>query len=227
MNNPQIVIFDLDNTFYEYRSCHNYAQDLVIAYLCRELKLPQSTITKYLKKAREEIKNELSGASSHSRILYFHRFVLDLIPTDQPKLILEADSIYWNSFLKRMELANGARHFLLELRIRGIKTVLVTDLTLEIQLRKLIRLQIDTLFDVIITSEDAGDDKVSQKPFELAWRYTDKSYDCAWFIGDSVNDFPTTQIFHSQFFFKSPYSKEKFNFPHKSYRDFFYLKKLM
>lgn len=184
-------------------------------------------MTKYLKNAREEIKNEISGASSHSRILYFHRFVLNLIPTDQPMLILEAESIYWNSFLKRMELANGAREFLSELRIRGIKTVLITDLTLEIQLRKLIRLQIDSFFDLIITSEDAGDDKESQKPYDLAWRFTDKSYDCAWFIGDSVHDFPTTQIFHRQLFFKSPYSKEKFNFPHKNYRDFYDLRKLI
>jgi putative hydrolase of the HAD superfamily len=55
-----------------------------------------------------------------------------------------------------------------DLRRLGIPTAIVTDLTAQIQFRKVVYFGLDHYFDYIITSEEAGHDKPHQAPFKLA-----------------------------------------------------------
>ena len=54
-----------------------------------------------------------------------------------------------------------------DLRLLGIETAIVTDLTAQIQFRKMVYFGLDHYFDYIVTSEEAGCDKPDPAPFIL------------------------------------------------------------
>ena len=75
--------------------------------------------------------------------------------------------------------------------VRNTKHILVwivqvgiTDLTSAIQYRKIGWLGLDNYFDLVVTSEDAGGDKVSGFPEKLLARLLDDSNPVGWSIGD-------------------------------------------
>jgi FMN phosphatase YigB (HAD superfamily) len=65
---------------------------------------------------------------------------------------------------------------------------LVTDLTSQIQLRKLAWLGLDKAFDLVITSEECGGDKCTGKPEILLKRYIKSLPSATWCIGDRDED---------------------------------------
>jgi putative hydrolase of the HAD superfamily len=71
----------------------------------------------------------------------------------------------------------------------GIPTAIVTDLTAQIQFRKVVYFGLDNYFDYIVTSEEAGFDKPHEAPFQIALQKMRPKGDCIWMIGDNpVND---------------------------------------
>jgi putative hydrolase of the HAD superfamily len=71
----------------------------------------------------------------------------------------------------------------------GIPTAIVTDLTAQIQFRKVVYFGLDQYFDYIVTSEEAGFDKPHEAPFQIALEKMRPKGDCIWMIGDNpVND---------------------------------------
>jgi putative hydrolase of the HAD superfamily len=66
----------------------------------------------------------------------------------------------------------------------------VTDLTAQIQFRKMVYFGLDHYFDYIVTSEEAGFDKPHHSPFEIALHKMQPKGSCIWMIGDN----PETDI---------------------------------
>ena len=78
---------------------------------------------------------------------------------------------------------------LIELRSLNIPLGLVTDLTTQIQFRKLVYFRIDRYFDCVVTSEEAGSDKSGLAPFHLiADKMNLSPQTRVWFIGDNECD---------------------------------------
>jgi putative hydrolase of the HAD superfamily len=84
-----------------------------------------------------------------------------------------------------MKLFPNALDLLETLRVRGIPMALITDLTTQIQLRKISYLGLESYFDAVITSEESGSEKPAAAPFELAKEHLGISISHAWFIGDN------------------------------------------
>ena len=148
------------------------------------------------KQARQDIKNRLgSVASSHSRLLYMQR-VLELLGLgSQVLMALDFEQTYWRSFLSKAELFEDVKELLDDLRLLGIPTAIVTDLTAQIQFRKVVYFGLDHFSDYIVTSEEAGFDKPHKAPFELAMKKLGVSGDNIWMIGDNaVNDVKGAKI---------------------------------
>ena len=75
------------------------------------------------------------------------------------------------------------------LRLLGIPTAIVTDLTAQIQFRKVVYFGLDQYFDCIVTSEEAGFDKPHEAPFKIALQKMRPKGNNIWMIGDNpVND---------------------------------------
>lgn len=140
--------------------------------------------------ARTEIKKQLGKtASSHSRLLYFQRSLEHLKFRSQIQLSLELEQVYWGSFLAASELREGALEFLDQLARTNIPKVLITDLTSQIQFRKLVYMELDKRFEYVVTSEESGSDKPSPVGFEIALAKIESSLPAErtiWMIGDNV-----------------------------------------
>jgi putative hydrolase of the HAD superfamily len=110
----------------------------------------------------------------------------------RPKLLLQGAQIYWSTFLSRMIIRPGVEEFLLTSRQLGIRVAVVTDLTSEIQLRKIVRLGLETYVDYFLTSEFVGSDKETMAGFELLKGLQDNlGNSFSWYIGDSEYDVPS------------------------------------
>mgnify|MGYP001566910750 FL=1 len=104
-------------------------------------------------------------------------------------MALDFEQTYWRTFLSNAELFDGVRELLDDIRLLGMPTAIVTDLTAQIQFRKVVYFGLDHCFDYIVTSEEAGADKPSEAPFRIALEKMRPKGDVVWMIGDNpVND---------------------------------------
>lgn len=199
---PNLVFFDLDNTLYDYSATNTKAEAKLFKHMSETLSLDVPSIKKSFQESRINVKNRLgSTASSHSRILYIAEMFRVLDIRVRPSLALEFENYFWSIFISSIKVDPSAQDFILLLRQLKIQTVLVTDLTVNIQYRKLIRLGLNDAFDLVLTSEEVGGDKVTGLPFETAFYLTrEVENNLAWFIGDSDGDFPS----------KNPYKESRY-----------------
>ncbi len=183
---PSAILFDTDNTIYPYDPAHEAAMCAVRAKVTQTFSISDEQFQRAFDSARNDIKKRLKGtASSHSRLLYFQRMLEMIGLGSQVLLALDFEQTYWRTFLSNAVLFDGVKSLLDDLRIAGIPTAIVTDLTAQIQFRKIVYFGLDHYFDYIVTSEEAGFDKPNKAPFEIAISKLKPTTACIWMIGDN------------------------------------------
>lgn len=187
---PHAILFDTDNTLYAYDPAHEAAQKAVRDKVVTTFSIQPEEFDRAFKEAREQVKNRLKNtASSHSRLLYLQRMLEIMGVGSQVLLALDFEQTYWRTFLSHAVLFEGVKELLDDLRLLGIPTAIVTDLTAQIQFRKVVYFNLDHYFDYIVTSEEAGYDKPHPAPFQIALEKMRPKGSCIWMIGDNpVND---------------------------------------
>jgi len=183
---PKAVIFDTDNTLYPYLPAHNEATLAVEEKVEKQLGIDKVIFRAEFKKAREEIKNRLGNvASSHSRLLYMQKTIEKLELGTRILTTLDLEQTYWRTFLSNCRLFPEVLDFIQLLRSKGIITANITDLTAQIQFRKLVYFGLDEFFDYVVTSEEAGADKPDKMPFKVALEKLQLDPENIWMIGDN------------------------------------------
>ncbi len=187
---PDAILFDTDNTLYPYDPAHAAAQQAVREKVVQRFGIAPEDFDQAFKSARAEVKNRLQHtASSHSRLLYLQRMLEILGLGSQVLLALDFEQTYWRTFLSHATLFDEVKELLDDIRLLGIPIAIVTDLTAQIQFRKVVYFGLDHYFDCIVTSEEAGFDKPHEAPFRIALEKMRPKGDCIWMIGDNpVND---------------------------------------
>lgn len=187
---PDAILFDTDNTLYPYDPAHAAAQAAVRAKVVSTFSVRPEDFEQAFAEARQQVKARLKKtASSHSRLLYLQRMLEIMGLGSQVLWALDFEQTYWRTFLTHATLFEGVRELLDDLRRLRIPTAIVTDLTAQIQFRKVVYFGLDHYFDYIITSEEAGFDKPHPAPFQLALEKMRPSGNRIWMIGDNpVND---------------------------------------
>jgi len=184
---PGAVIFDTDNTLYPYEGAHHAALEAARSKASRVLGITPDQFDQAFREARDSVKSRLNGtASSHSRLLYFQRMLELLGLRTQVLLALDFEQTYWRVFLGNADLFPDVKDFLDDLRILGVATAIVTDLTAQIQFRKIVYFGLDHYFDYVVTSEEAGFDKPHPSPFRLVMEKIGPVSGPIWMIGDSA-----------------------------------------
>jgi putative hydrolase of the HAD superfamily len=188
---PDAILFDTDNTLYPYDPAHAAAHKAVRAKVTGTFSIEPEAFDKAFDEARHQVKARLKHtAASHSRLLYLQRMLEIIGLGSQVLLALDFEQTYWRTFLSNAVLFDDVKELLDDLRLLGIPTAIVTDLTAQIQFRKVVYFGLDHYFDYIVTSEEAGFDKPHKAPFQIALEKMRPKGDCIWMIGDN----PATDI---------------------------------
>lgn len=185
---PAAILLDLDNTLYPYAPAHRAATAAVRQKAADVLGLDTPRFDEALARARAAVKAQLGPvAASHSRLLYFQRMLEMLGMKSQPLMALDLEQTYWRTFLLGMRLHKHAEGFLAAAKEMDIRLGVVTNLTAQIQFRKLVHLGLDQYLDIVVTSEEAGANKPDAAPFLLARERLRLSGDePVWMVGDDA-----------------------------------------
>jgi putative hydrolase of the HAD superfamily len=185
---PKAVVFDTDNTLYLYEPAHNAAMKNVVTKATGMFGVSKSEFMEAFEISRADIKERLgNSASSHSRLLYFQKTIEYLDMETRILSTLELEQTYWRSFLANTRLFPGVKTFLHQLKENGIRTANITDLTAQIQFRKMVYFSLDELFDYVVSSEESGVDKPNLRPFSLVVEKLQVDPSDIWIVGDNAD----------------------------------------
>lgn len=167
LKNIQGVILDLDNTLYEYEPCHKRALFNVFNAFSGIFPCTYDEFTCLYKEAQDSVKSRTSNqAASHSRLLYFQHMIEKCSGKTLFEKTLVFEGLYWETFIDAMEIDPAAAQFLVDCKKNSIKVCIITDLTSEIQFKKILKLGIEDKVSFMVTSEEAGVEKPDPRIFE-------------------------------------------------------------
>ncbi len=183
---PDAVLIDLDNTLYDYDRPHARALAEVKEKLVRSAGVSAARFDALYDEARKSVKADLGdAAAAHSRLLYFQRLVELAGLRSDVVVALDCEQTYWRTFLSAASLFPNVEDVLRLVRSIGAPIAVVTDLTAQIQFRKIVYFGLDRLIDHVVTSEEAGRDKPDAAIFAIAARKLALAPGAAvWMIGD-------------------------------------------
>lgn len=185
---PDCVLLDLDNTLYDVEAPMAAGQQAARDYAKNELSIDAETFDRAFTVSREELKHRLGHtASSHSRLLYFQRTIERAGLATQPFAALQMEQAYWSAYLAEAKLFEDVTDFLDDLRIAGVRVVIVTDLTAQVQHRKMLFFGLHRYIDWMVTSEEVKADKPAPEIFELALAKLGGVEGVIWMIGDNAD----------------------------------------
>jgi HAD superfamily hydrolase (TIGR01662 family) len=181
------LLLDLDNTLYDYESCNQPAVDAMLSLAEQQLHIPKATLAIEFASARDKVKHWLpSVAAAHSRLLYLQTMIEKLTGKTHPSVALSLHDSFWSVYFSHMKLHAGVKDALRAIKEKGITIIVLTDLTTEIQLKKLVHLGIADLIDSVVTSEEAGADKPHPKMFLRALQKAGCTAAECLVVGDNV-----------------------------------------
>lgn len=179
------VIFDLDNTLYDYDFCDGRATEMLLHYMESEIGIKRAQGLGYIGQAKFMVKRRLGNvAASHNRMLYMQT-ICELAGKNPVGQAMDMYDIYWNTFLDAMDLFPYVETLFTLLKKQKKKIAILTDLTAHIQHRKIRRLNIEGDIDYFVSSEEAGEEKPSQRIFEVLMEKTGDKKNEVIMIGDS------------------------------------------
>lgn len=211
LKKPDFVIFDIDDTLYNYDECHKPGLDITIKAIATDFDLPIDAVHEAMANARASVKAYLEkSASSHSRLLYFIRLFEILGFGSRLNDAASYERMYWGEYFSRMSLVEGMRELLAELREGSVRLMIASDFGADVQIRKLNVLGVIDYFECAAFSEETRKDKYSGEVYSLLKDKVGlKNEDPVWMIGDSDGDFAAKNFIdastiHANFFGKRP-----------------------
>lgn len=183
----QSVIFDLDNTLYDYDKCNDIAESALVRRIASAFQISEIMARERLLNAKYTIKKRLGDdvAASHNRMLYMQN-ICEQQGESPLKYAMDFYECYWNTLIESMELFPYVMPVFRMLKERNIRIAILTDLTAHIQYRKICQLGITDDVACLVTSEEAGAEKPSGKMFDLILFKLQLQAQDVLMIGDSV-----------------------------------------
>mgnify|MGYP003327531257 CR=1 FL=1 len=179
------VILDLDGTLYDYESVNKMVLEDLYTYASNLLGISGKEFKHAYLWGRDETKKIISNcASVHNRLLYCQH-ALELLNINSMKYSYNLYNFYWDKFIDKIELYSGVEEFFQRLKNNGIIISICTDMTAEIQHRKIQKLGVEEYIDFIVSSEEAGQEKPSEVMFDLCLKKMKLNKSDVIMLGDS------------------------------------------
>lgn len=179
------MVFDLDDTVYDYQSCNKYAINRLRQYCMDKFFIQAKEFDTIYEKAKKIVKGQLQDtAASHNRMLYM-QILMEQFSQKPAVYALELYHVYWDAMLQTMQLYDYVLPLFRELVSQGIRIAMLTDLTAQIQHRKIRKLGIAEYVDVLVTSEEVGREKPDPAMFHLVVKKLQMQPEQLVMVGDS------------------------------------------
>ncbi len=183
---PKGIIFDLDNTLYNYDKLNEEATDRQREYAVCKIGITGEEFDRIYDLARTNVKNRLGDtvAACHNRMLYCQNMLelLHLNPVTHAMGLYES---YWGYFIENMKPEEGLMEVMRYLKSHDIPVLICTDMTTHIQHRKIKALGLEEYVSYMVSSEEAGKEKPAPEIFELSLEKLRLSPKEVWYVGDS------------------------------------------
>ena len=135
---------DIDNTIYNYDYCHQSSINLIFNEIKNKYSIPYDIIFKQYEQSKININKYLKNtASSHNKLLQIQNLLesLNIFKIDYLNYL---SNLYYDLFFQNMHVEDGLINFL---NLNSNKKILfLTDMTIDIQIKKLIKLFIKSHF---------------------------------------------------------------------------------
>ena len=181
------VIFDIDNTLYDYDSAHLSGMKALTAYCIKEFNISENQVLSCYGKAMKIISERIGtdSAAIHSRMLRF-QCMTELLSQPLFPHVENMYHTYWNTMITDARPSPGIQKVLEDLKARHIRIGIGTDMTASIQFKKLEKFGFSSYIDFIVTSQEAGVEKPHPHFFEVCLEKAGCTADSCVFIGDNL-----------------------------------------
>lgn len=180
------VIFDIDNTLYDYDKNHLLGMKALTDYCRSEFNLGEKEALACYDRAMEITSRRIGTetAAIHSRMLRF-QCMTELLKQPLFPHVENMYHAYWDTLIDHAKPSPGILDLMKELKNRHIRIGIGTDMTASIQYKKLLKLGLTPYINFIVTSQEAGVEKPHPHFFDVCLEKADcLPEECA-FIGDN------------------------------------------
>ena len=190
------VIYDLDDTLYDFKEVNEPA----FALMCEEAERRFGISAKQFgdvfstayravgDRMPEEIlalaHDKVDISSVHSRTLRLS-YTLNTLGLPLFPHVLDLYDIYWNYILDHMKKEPYVEEVMQELKRRGIRIGIGTNMTARMQYRKINQLGLGSYVDFVMTSDESIFDKPDPRFFQLVIRKAGCLSEECLFVGDN------------------------------------------
>lgn len=180
------VIFDIDNTMYDFDDANRIARDALADYCTSVFSVKKDDFSEIFTRAQRMVERRtgMDCAANHNRLIRF-QCILELMKIDKPSYALRMYHVYWDTLLAAMKEEPGLGTLISALHKKNIPMGIGSDMTAYIQYKKLEKLQVLDYMSQIVTSEEAGAEKPAPRFFELCVEKMGCRPEECVFIGDS------------------------------------------
>ena len=180
------VIFDIDNTLYDFAYCNEAALSRLREYAHENFAWTAETFNEKHLAVQKEIYSQIGyNGSCRDRMLRYQKMLehsaLPLFP-HAAKMF----ELYWSTLLENLQPYEEVYEVLRTLKENKIKIGIGTDMTPYIQFKKLEKMNILNFIDFMVTSEEAGEEKPSPKLFQMCLNKAGCSKSECLFVGDDL-----------------------------------------
>lgn len=178
------VIFDIDNTLFDFSGANRLALTAVSGYAERCFGWPAEEFEQKYASVQKKILEKCGmNGSCRNRVLRFQTILEEEGMPLSPHVTAMYD-LYWNTLLEHAVPFEGAEEAMLTAKELGLRIGICTDMTAYMQFRKLEKMNLLKYVDFMAASEEAGEEKPSPVIFDLCVRKAGCLPEECIFIGD-------------------------------------------
>ena len=180
------VIFDIDNTLYDFAYSNKIALDKLREYTNKNFGWTAEEFDEKHLAVQNEIYSQIGyNGSCRDRMLRYQKM---LEHSSLPLSIhaVKLYELYWSTMLETLVPYDGVFEVFKTLKENGIKIGVGSDMTPYIQMLKLEKMKVLQFVDFIVTSEEAGEEKPSSKLFQMCLDKAGFEKSECLFVGDDL-----------------------------------------
>jgi putative hydrolase of the HAD superfamily len=199
------IIFDFDNTLYDYDTINLYALNFVIQELSCNFNIEVNVIKNKYDKINKQIKNENNPTNKFNKMIYFKKLFEEL--NISIIHLLEYIQIYNNKFYENFNLYDGVLELFKFLHSKNIKIGILSNNNFSQQYIKIQKTNLINYIDIILTSDECGEEKPSKNIFLLIQDKFKIPFKYLAYVGDSYyhDIIPSLELGMLSFFFNNSY----------------------